>query len=357
MTLAEECALSFYREIGKLNEAHGVCLVQHVESRKVYVKKVLAIYDANVYRYLKDHPVANTPRICEVVEDGERLIVIEEYINGTSLQEILDREGCLTEERSRDIALQLCAVLGALHATEPPIIHRDIKPSNIILQADGTVKLLDMNAAKWAHSAAERDTRLIGTYGYAAPEQYGFGASGVQTDIYSLGILLNVMLTGDLSRSRLPAGPIGDVIRKCTALDPNDRYRNAGEVAEALAVRVGKRSASARRGKWYVLPGFRTQQPLKMIFGGIGYLAVLLMCAVMTLDGASPANLWLNRLVCGGMFLMMILFSANYMGVWDRVHITNLRSPWLRLVAVILGDFGIFLAWMTALALLEKIVK
>ena len=128
-------------------------------------------------RYLKDNPIKNTPRIYEVIEDSNQLIVLEEYISGTTLQQILDEQKVLKEEQVENIIRQLCSILLELHKAHPPIIHRDIKPSNIIISPDGVVKLIDMNAAKWNRNHSGRDTALIGTVGYAAPEQYGFASS------------------------------------------------------------------------------------------------------------------------------------------------------------------------------------
>ena len=71
-----------------------------------------------------------------------------------------------------------------------PIIHRDIKPSNIMITEQNHVVLLDFNAAKLYTNASTNDTVLLGTKGYAAPEQYGFGSSSPQTDIYAIGVLI-----------------------------------------------------------------------------------------------------------------------------------------------------------------------
>ena len=76
----------------------------------------------------------------------------------------------------------------------PAIIHRDIKPSNIIITAYNRAVLLDFNAAKYYSCQSTEDTVLLGTQGYASPEQYGFGSSSPQTDIYSMGILFRELL-------------------------------------------------------------------------------------------------------------------------------------------------------------------
>ena len=107
MRLDEECRLSFYQQIASLNEDHGVYLVQNISDKKIYVKKILKIYNVEVFRYLKDNPIKNTPRIYEVIEDSNQLIVLEEYISGTTLQQILDEQKVLKEEQVENIIRQL----------------------------------------------------------------------------------------------------------------------------------------------------------------------------------------------------------------------------------------------------------
>ena len=137
-----------------------------------------------------------------------------------------------------------CRILAQLHRAEPPIIHRDIKPGNIILTEDGTVKLLDMNAARQLSEGKEADTRLLGTAGYAAPEQYGFAQSDARTDIYAAGVLMNVLRTGCLPQEKLAGGSLRRIVRKCTHIDPNRRYASAGELLAAL----GAEPAESERG-------------------------------------------------------------------------------------------------------------
>ena len=183
MTLEQEYTLSFYREITEINRTHRVSLVQHTETQQLFVKKVLTYYHPDVLSRLRSHPVPGVPKIHELIQDGDTLIVIEDYIHGETVAQLLERRGTLSEEESISIIRQLCGILRPLHAASPPIVHRDIKPSNLILSQDGTLYLIDFNAAKTSQQSASRDTDLIGTHGYAAPEQYGFAPSGPGTDI------------------------------------------------------------------------------------------------------------------------------------------------------------------------------
>ena len=112
-------------------------------------------------------------------------------------------------------------------------VHRDIKPENVILRGSDAV-LIDFDAARLHKPEHETDTQILGTTGFAAPEQYGLSQSDTRTDIYSLGILINVMLTGEHPSKKLAEGRMGRVVERCTRVNPQKRYRNVLRVMEAL---------------------------------------------------------------------------------------------------------------------------
>ena len=104
-----------------------------------------------------------------------------------------------------------------------------------MIAPEGETVLLDMNAAKWINPAKSEDTRYMGTQYYAAPEQvgYGFSASTDKTDIYAVGMLLNVMLTGKFPKEQKASGKIWDIIERCIRLEADQRY-TAKELIKAL---------------------------------------------------------------------------------------------------------------------------
>ena len=358
MKLDDECRLSFYKQIACLNEERRVYLVQNISDKKIYVKKILKIYNADIFNYLKKHPVKNTPRIYEAVEDSGQLIVIEEYISGRTLQEILDEQKNLKEDRVKDIICQLCLILNDLNNAKPPIIHRDIKPSNIIISPDGVVKLIDMNAAKWVRSNIGRDTTLIGTVGYAAPEQYGFASSGIQTDIYSVGVLMNIMLTGVLPTERLAYGNWSKIISNCTKMEPQQRYNNFDQVIAAINRIRNKADDAPPTAKCpYAPPGFRSLKPIPIILSSFVYILVTLPAVLLPYDEYSVAAAWTFKIIYLITFLAIIFFLGNYLGIQDKIGVCNTRNKLLGIAIKLFLAFNILVLGILLTAFANQFIK
>lgn len=184
-----------------------------------------------VYRLLQGVHHENLPCIYEVTEENDRCTVLEEYIDGTTVADIL-KSGLYTEQGVRGVMLPLCDALCFLHSAG--IIHRDIKPENVMLTTDGRVVLVDFDTARVYKAQAVKDTVVIGTAGYAAPEQFGITQTDERADIFALGIMMNVMLTGVHPTKAIAKGRLGRIIEKCTRLDPAKRYRSVSALKNAL---------------------------------------------------------------------------------------------------------------------------
>ncbi len=156
------------------------------------------------------------------------LIIIEEYIQGISLV-----EAGLSESSLLTAMKELCDVLGFLH--KRGILHRDIKPSNILLANDGHIRLIDFDAARTVKEQMSRDTTLLGTRGYAPPEQYGFSQTDERADIYAFGITFRQLLEKSAHKKRYKK-----IIQKCTYLNPDERYSSMDQVKKALAFTYAK---------------------------------------------------------------------------------------------------------------------
>ena len=351
MTQEQELRLSRYKEAGDLDEAHGVKLVRNTESGELFVRKTMRVYDLRVYRYLADHPMEGIPRIEELIEDGGVLYVIEEYIPGKTLRHILDIRGPLPTEVVRGLTEQLLCILRPLHRLNPPIVHRDIKPGNLIVTRDGRLFLVDFNAAKETRKGQTRDTVLIGTAGYAAPEQYGFSASGPAADIYAVGVLMNEMLTGCLPDQKRYRGVLEPVVRTCLQIDSANRYRTVDALLKAL-----KRCPSEPDGKLarkiqpWLLPGFRSRRLAVIVPALLWYLLGAYLSLGMGVEGRSGASLYVARGMMLTAFLLETMWLGNYRGVWNFMPLTRSGASVVRIAGAALWGmiFFVFSVILTA---------
>ena len=271
MTLEEESRLSFYRELTVLDEKKNIVLVQDIRNSELCVKKTLDIYSRDVYEQLASVRIEGVPAVKECVADDGKLIVVEEYVQGRSLKQVLDEQGLLNEEQAYDIAVQLADVLVRLHQLEPAIVHRDIKASNIIIEKNGHVNLIDFNAARHVNADKNEDTRMLGTVYFAAPEQFGFGQSDERTDIYGLGATINYIMTGDKPGAGIAECRFSDILKKCLMVDAKDRYQSAEELRGVLdmlnysIVQDNRKKAETAFGKDNTISVVRTYRNIRDI--------------------------------------------------------------------------------------------
>ena len=354
MKYEEELKLSFYKEIASVDERHGVALVQHAETGKVYVKKTLKHFDRSVFEYIRNGRFQGIPVIKELIDADDSLIVIEDYINGHSLDEYL-KEGEFTEARTVGVIKALCDVLLPMHYHNPPIIHRDIKGSNVIIDNEGKVYLIDFDASKLVVKGKNRDTDLIGTEEYAAPEQYGFGQSDQRTDIYAMGILMNKLLTGKFpSEEKYKKGALSEVIEKATSLDPVNRYQNVQELKQALNTYKTdysgeteftfevttdsglKKALSHLPYPIRELPGFRSGKPSYFAAALLWYIFLISFGFIANLNNPqyTPAQ---NRFYDIATFLLLLfptLYLGNYLGIRNSLPWGRTDRKWLEVIRI-----------------------
>ena len=206
-----------------------VSVVRHKKSGTRYVFRRYS-GSGEGYRRLRPVLCPHLPQIMEAAEQDGQTAVLEEYVQGDTLAELLTGAK-LTEKEARQVAMQLCQALHVLHSMGA--VHRDVKPENVILRGSDAV-LIDFDAARIYKDESESDTQVLGTTGFAAPEQYGIFQSDERADIFSLGVLLNIMLTGKHPSREMAAGKMGRIVRKCTMTAPEQRYQSARALMEVL---------------------------------------------------------------------------------------------------------------------------
>ncbi len=196
--------------------------------------------EADILKNLQ-HPML--PRIVDIFDEPEMLYLVEDFVEGITLEKYLEKNGHVPEEQLVSWFKDLCDVFTYLHGRKPnPIIYRDMKPANVMVQPDGTLKVIDFGIAREYKAGASSDTQYIGTQGYAAPEQYGTAQTDERADIYSLGVTMYHMITGkspyeppyefvpvrQLVKELSPG--IEYVLNKCVQREPEKRYQKVPEL-------------------------------------------------------------------------------------------------------------------------------
>ena len=223
--------LTFYSPVAVLSEKNG-CKVMRLRNRTTGQDMILRSFPTAVtgYELLCRIRCGNLPEVYDVLNMTDGQIVLEEYIDGITVAQVMET-GRYRYRGAKRVLCGICNALAVLHGNG--IIHRDIKPENVMIGKSGRVVLIDLNASR-KESESCKDTVVMGTVGYASPEQLGIRQSDARTDIYAAGVLLNVMLTGHHPTKGFARGRGGRIVRKCTSLNPDDRYQTAQKLSATL---------------------------------------------------------------------------------------------------------------------------
>lgn len=265
----------------RLNKQWAVKEVQkngRGKNGEVVVQSLLA--EANMMKKF-DHPAL--PRIVDIIDNGDTIFVIMDYIEGESLDKILEMGGPVEQETVIEWAKQICDILHYLHSQTPPVVYRDMKPANLMLRPDGTVKIIDFGIAREFKEENIADTKVLGTRGYAAPEQLDREQqTDPRTDIYGLGATMYHLLTGkspakvDMHtktvrqyNSNIYIG-LENIVKKCIEFDQEDRYQSAAELMYALEHYEEEDDIFRKKQK----------QKLGLFIGAVGLSVVMLVSGI-----------------------------------------------------------------------------
>lgn len=201
----------------------------------IVINSLLA--EANMIKGL-DHPAL--PRIVDIIDNGQSIYIVMDYIEGVSLDKILKEEGAQSEEKVIGWAMQACDVLSYLHSQKKPIIYRDMKPANLMLKPNGNISIIDFGIAREYKENNAYDTTVLGTKGYAPPEQYS-GQTDARSDIFALGMTMHHLLTNVEPKAGMAYAPVRHwnpalsegieaIIDKCVQPAPENRYQSCEEL-------------------------------------------------------------------------------------------------------------------------------
>lgn len=213
-------------KILKEDERQKITVIYNPESGKRFIKRVISDDKRYIYKTLQKISHKNIPQIIDV-SLTDCTVVIEEYIYGTTLSELMEQQYKITYKQIKSIANQLVSAMAELHKNN--IIHRDIKPDNIIINEGGQLWLIDYDIARIYSNEIRKDTTVLGTVGYAPVEQFGMMPTDFKTDIYAFGATILQLL--EYSGKK---GSLYKIAQKCKRLDPSQRYPDTEHLKRAL---------------------------------------------------------------------------------------------------------------------------
>ena len=316
------------------SEVKTIWFVYHPIEQVYYIMKRLpAQTNTKLYEQMKIHPHPYIPSIHETFLQEGYFYVVESFINGPTLGYVMSSHPLGEETAVRYIG-QLCEALDHLHHLNPPLIHRDIKAENILI-VDQHIMLIDFEIARQFSETANKDTQVLGSVGYAAPEQYGFNQSDERTDIYAVGVLMNYLLCGRHPKDGIASGRYEKIIQKCIAIDPKDRYQHVSLLSQALYKRPNDELKPKRS---YALPGFRGQNPAVWAVSALLYIGLVFLCMNVTVTGKhiTPSYLTTVRISVFIIWMVWVLILGNYLGFQDHLPFQKDSQKLLK-YAVIIG--------------------
>lgn len=367
---------SRYIELLELSNSkkNSVYLVRSQLDEGIYIKKELKNYNLDVYNQIIKIENIYMAKIYEMFKCDDSLIVIEEFINGKTLQRILDDNGSLDEDIAIGYIINLCSILDILHNQTPSVIHRDIKPSNIIIDNSGVLKLIDFDVSRVYKEESNMDTHILGTKGYASPEQFGFEQTDCRSDIYSVGVLINVLTTGKHIKEKLNEGKLKDIIEKCTSLSPDSRYSSVKELQMDLSKilsekekneniklnlkkdnvieKKGTKTLNDKKGtkikykknKFFSIigeiPGYRKKNIISIIIATLWYSFLIFGLTANFEKG--NIKLILEDIFFVSLLMLMTLLNCNFKGIIGVLPITRSSKIYNKIGGLILYNILLF---------------
>lgn len=296
-----------YEIIKDINETTKLA----VENNTVYVVKKTNIENKPIIEKLMKIHNQNIVKHIGMCIINDEFYVVQEYVNGITLKQYCENNYPLDNKRIIEIVVGLCNGLQTVH--NAGLVHRDITPTNIMIDNYGNPVIIDFGISRICKKNQSVDTQILGTVGFAAPEQFGFMQTSHKSDIYSLGVLINYMATLALPNEKMPDGKLFQVVKKCTELDETQRYDSVIQVAYALENNTAGSIICS-------IPGFRKGNGWHIVVSVIYYLFVVFVFVTFFTDYKSYKELILDILIGVFWFVVpvpIVTDFGNWVEKWD----------------------------------------
>lgn len=283
------------------------------------------------------NPIPNTIKVYSLIDEKNFLVALCEYIDGDTLTDYINNIFLQNEDLKNNNAKSdksnsvinhfykhtytLLDIVQQLQKSKI-IIHRDIKPDNIIITKNDELYLIDFDTAKVYEGNETKDTHLLGSEGYAAPEQYGFGSSNKSTDIFAIGKVINDYV--DIIDDEKLCKKILPIIDKCCKIDYKDRYQSINLIKADLF-------RAEHNIMFFAIPGFRSNKSFHIVLATFFYIFLLYTCFFNTYINMGALNICIFISV---MSFIFILF--NYLDVHRFLPFAKSKNLVLRYLSILI---------------------
>ena len=339
--MSEECKnekvyFENYVAIDNINNSDRVLFVKNLVTDKIYVQKIIPLYQKEIYEYLIANPIPNTVKVYSLVDEKDFLVALCEYIDGDALTDYINniflqkedlKDNGTKSNKSNSVIKNFYKHIYTLldiiqHLQKSKIIiHRDIKPDNIIITKNDDLYLIDFDTAKVYEGNETKDTHLLGSEGYAAPEQYGFGSSNKSTDIYAIGKVMNDYI--DIIDDEKLTKKILPIIDRCCKIDFKDRYQSIGHVKSDLF-------RAEHNIMFLAIPGFRSNKSFHIVIASFFYIFLIYTCFFNTYININSLNacIFLSA-------LSFVFVFFNYLNVHRFLPFAKSKNLALRYLSIL----------------------
>lgn len=304
-----------YERLCVWDEKSQIYLVQETGTNLLAVQRHVPKDKLPVYQEIQKIKSPFLSQIYNIYVEDEEIIVTEEFLNGKTLEMLLEEKENLEESQVISYIIKICKGVTRLH--EHGILHKDLTLTNVMVTFDGKIKVFDYDIAAFISDEKGMGKKILGTKGYTSPERFGYKAAGYGTDVYSIGVLLNLLLTGVEPKEKLYDSS-GRIIQKAVFPDTKKRYQSAERLRADLCQETPGDVTGFER-ILRTIPGFRTATLWKMVLAAIGYFLFFsadLLGAVINFF-AITSSIWK---VLFGQFGMIVLPFLCYTNGFQGTH-------------------------------------
>lgn len=352
MDFKENYYLEKYEQLAVLADTQKcrTILSRNTDTNEIVVFKVMDRHGLEVYDRLKKMDNSNIVNVIDCFLHEDKCVAVEEFVNGKRLIDVLQKN--IPVDVIVDYIRQICN--GLKHVHNNNIVHRDMQPKNIIVDRHNRITIIDFDIARIRKLEADSDTELLGTAGYASPEQFGFAQTDKRSDIYSLGVLIGEMVKPYVNVEEVSKGKelcanailtskenktikrLAKISRKCTEIAPENRYKSIEEIEKYLKQNKYDNQDNELEEPEKLnlkeiirtIPGFRTNNILYMTVSSLIYLFFI---AVFFQTGLSQERLkkgyeWLCVILSEISWILPYIYLANIGNVVYRLRKRKFNS-------------------------------